>query len=331
MAAPARPGRLDLPDGQVHLTARVSRSSSSTSIIPCSGSRFRVGLAAARLHRAVSRPIVPPVDPPADRPADRSAIDRPYRGQVPAIRLTERRPGASILPQPRRRSLDHDDRRITRCCCSSATILGSCLGSFLNVCVLPDPPGDERPSSAFAMPGMRRRDPRPRQCPGPGLAVLVRPMPRMPRARSLRATRGRAGGRPALRPALPLAVALAAGDPWERIGPGRLLGILLASWVVTVLGAFAILVGRDLRPSFGLDWRGGSVGRQRDAKARHPSPLVHEEVAVELDDLVRAVGDPPADRVRCCEPSHCDGRHGRSSGGVATDGRRLAGMVIHPS
>ena len=90
--------------------------------------------------------------------------------------------------------------------------------------------------------------------------------------------------------------ALAGGDPWERIGPGRLLGILLASWMVTVLGAFAILVGRELLPSFGLDWRGGSVGRQRDAKARHPSPLVHEEVAVELDDLVGASGIPSRSR-----------------------------------
>jgi hypothetical protein len=178
------------------------------------------------------------------------------------------------------------------------SILGSCLGSFLNVC-------------AYRIPrGMSVLHPR-SHCPRCGTGIFARD--NVPILGWL-FLRGRCRGcRCAIPPryalvelavgllfALPYvcAAALAAGDPWERIGPGRLLGILLASWVATVLGAFAILVGREFLPSFGLDWRGGSVGRQRDAKARHPSPLVHEQLAVELDDLVGASGIP--------QPIACD-------------------------
>jgi Bacterial Peptidase A24 N-terminal domain len=152
-------------------------------------------------------------------------------------------------------------------------ILGSCLGSFLNVC-------------AYRIPrGMSVLHPR-SHCPQCGAGILARDNVPVVGWLSLR---GRCRGCRCVIPpryalvelavgllfALPylFAAALAGGDPWERIGLVWLLGILLASWMVTVLGAFTTLVGREVLRSFGLDWRGESVGRQGDAKARHPSTL----------------------------------------------------------
>jgi Bacterial Peptidase A24 N-terminal domain len=177
-------------------------------------------------------------------------------------------------------------------------ILGSCLGSFLNVCAYRIP---------RAMSVLHPRS----HCPRCGAGILARD--NVPVVGWLvlcgrcRACRCAIPPRYALVElavgllfALPylFAAALAGGEPWERIGPGRLLGILLASWSVTCLCAFAILVGREFLRSFGVDrcWR--RVGRQGDAKARHPSPLGREELAVELDDLVGASGIP--------QPVACD-------------------------
>jgi hypothetical protein len=155
-------------------------------------------------------------------------------------------------------------------------MLGSCLGSFLNVC-------------AYRIPrGMSVLHPR-SHCPRCGAGILARD--NVPVLGWL-VLRGRCRGcRCAIPPryalvelavgllfALPylVAVALAGGDPWESIGPGRLLGILLASWMVSSLGAFSILVGREFVWSFGVDRRWRRVGRQGDAKPRHPASPGHE-------------------------------------------------------
>jgi prepilin signal peptidase PulO-like enzyme (type II secretory pathway) len=129
-------------------------------------------------------------------------------------------------------------------------ILGSCLGSFLNVCVYRIPRG---------MSVLRPRS----RCPQCGSAILARHnipvlgwLVLRGRCRQCRCTI------PPRYPAIELAVgllcalpyvvavALCAGDPWERVGTGRLLGILLASWMVTGLGVFAIVVGCNTQWSF---------------------------------------------------------------------------------
>jgi leader peptidase (prepilin peptidase)/N-methyltransferase len=128
-------------------------------------------------------------------------------------------------------------------------ILGSCIGSFLNVCI-------------YRIPrGMSLSRPRSR-CPACGGKILARH--NLPvvgwlilggRCRECR------GPIPSRYPAVELgvgmlfalpymvAVAVSAGDPWERIGPVPLLGLLAASWAISGVGVFALLVGRDDRAS----------------------------------------------------------------------------------
>ncbi len=74
-------------------------------------------------------------------------------GLVSSHRADERAecPGSSRIP-PRTRSLDQDEPLITPCWGSIFAILGSCLGSFLNVCAYRDPRPHERPSSPVALP-----------------------------------------------------------------------------------------------------------------------------------------------------------------------------------
>jgi prepilin signal peptidase PulO-like enzyme (type II secretory pathway) len=126
-------------------------------------------------------------------------------------------------------------------------ILGSCLGSFLNVCVYRIP----RRMSLFW--------PRSR-CPRCGTAILARY--NLPVLGWL-ALRGRCrdcgGGISPRYPAIELALGLlfalpylvavvfCSGDPWERIGPGPMFAILLASWTATWLGVLAIGLGLDAR------------------------------------------------------------------------------------
>lgn len=140
-------------------------------------------------------------------------------------------------------------------------ILGSCLGSFLNVCV-------------YRIPrGMSLSSPRSR-CPRCGSAILARHnIPVLGwlilRGRC-RACRGAISPRyPAVELAVGLlmavpylvAVALHAGDPWERIGAARVLGLLVATWMATGLGVYAILAGRDTRWSFSVrPWAGRHPG-----------------------------------------------------------------------
>ena len=130
-------------------------------------------------------------------------------------------------------------------------ILGSCLGSFLNVC-------------AYRIPlGMSVLHPRSR-CPCCGHAILARD--NLPILGWL-FLRGRCRrcrcAIPARYAVVELAVgvlfalpylvmaAVAGGDPWERLGAGRVLGVLLASWLAAGLGAFAIMMGKR-RPYQGV-------------------------------------------------------------------------------
>ena len=125
------------------------------------------------------------------------------------------------------------------------TVLGACLGSFLNVC-------------AYRIPrGLSVRRPRSR-CPQCGASILARdnvPVLGWVLLRG-RCRECRCGISPryaavelatALLFAAPYlcALALAPGDPWERIGAGRLLGILLASWTATSVGVYLVIAGRE--------------------------------------------------------------------------------------
>ena len=140
-------------------------------------------------------------------------------------------------------------------------ILGSCVGSFLNVCVhrIPRKMSVLRPRS---------------RCPRCGSGILARhnvPVlgwlvlggrcrecrePISARYPAVEFAVGLAFVLPYL-----IAIAVAAGDPWERVGAGRLLGLLLATWTATVLGLFVILVGCERRAAFiGRREAGGCEG-----------------------------------------------------------------------
>jgi prepilin signal peptidase PulO-like enzyme (type II secretory pathway) len=125
--------------------------------------------------------------------------------------------------------------------------LGSCLGSFLNVCV-------------YRIP--RRMSPiRPRsRCPRCGSAILARHNVPVLGWLVLRGRCRDCGG--AISPRYPateaavgvlfalpylVAVATCSGDPWERIGAGPMFAILLVSWTVTWLGVLAVGLGLDAR------------------------------------------------------------------------------------
>ena len=130
------------------------------------------------------------------------------------------------------------------------TVLGACVGSFLNVCVYRIP---------RRMSVLRPRS----RCPRCGFAILARHnVPVLGwlilRGRC-RDCRGPIPGRyPAVELGVGLlfaspyilAVSLYRGDPWEAIGVGRMMALLLASWTVAVLGLFAALVRLETRRSF---------------------------------------------------------------------------------
>lgn len=122
-------------------------------------------------------------------------------------------------------------------------VLGTCVGSFLNVC-------------AYRIPrGMSVTKPRSR-CPGCGSSIRARD--NVPVLGWLM-LRGRCRGcrapisvrYPAVELALGLlfaipylaAVVVLKGDPWERIGAGRMLALLVSSWVAGVASAWLVLVG----------------------------------------------------------------------------------------
>lgn len=150
-------------------------------------------------------------------------------------------------------------------------ILGSCLGSFLNVC-------------AYRIPrGMSLLHPR-SHCPRCGVGIHARDnVPVL----SWLALRGRCRGCrcaiPLRYPAVELAVgllfvlpyvamaALVGGIPWERIGTGWFFAILLTSWTVTLPIAFAFaadgVLGRSFRATL-------SRARRRSAgRFERPTPI----------------------------------------------------------
>jgi leader peptidase (prepilin peptidase)/N-methyltransferase len=123
-------------------------------------------------------------------------------------------------------------------------ILGSCVGSFLNVCV-------------YRIPrGMSVLSPRSR-CPRCGTAIRARDnIPVLGwlllRGRCRECRCAIPAGYAAVELAFGLlfvlpyvcALMMVGGDPWERIGAGPLLGIVPASWTVVSLGVFLAMVGR---------------------------------------------------------------------------------------
>jgi leader peptidase (prepilin peptidase) / N-methyltransferase len=140
-------------------------------------------------------------------------------------------------------------------------ILGSCVGSFLNVCI-------------YRIP-RRRSLLRPRsRCPRCESAIRARHnVPVLGwlvlRGRCRDCGRGISPRYPAIEFAVGLSFALpyvvaaesCSGDPWERIGAAGMLGVLLASWTISAVGVFAIAVAYDARSSF----------TRSSARARHPA------------------------------------------------------------
>lgn len=128
-----------------------------------------------------------------------------------------------------------------------AVVLGSCVGSFLNVCVHRIPRG---------MSVLRPRS----RCPGCGASIRARDnVPVLGWMLLGGRCRGCSGPIAIRYPAvelgigllfaLPYLVAVAAvpGDPWEQIGPSRLLAMLLTSWTVAVAGVYLILAACERR------------------------------------------------------------------------------------
>lgn len=122
-------------------------------------------------------------------------------------------------------------------------VLGACVGSFLNVC-------------AYRIPrGMSLTNPRSR-CPGCGNAIRARD--NVPVLGWL-ILRGHCRGcrapisvrYPAVELAIGLlfampylvAVAVAGGDPWERVGAVPMLAFLVSNWAVGLALAWLVLVG----------------------------------------------------------------------------------------
>lgn len=126
-------------------------------------------------------------------------------------------------------------------------ILGSCVGSFLNVCLYRVPRG---------MSVLRPRS----RCPRCGAAIRARDnlpvlgwlllrgccrecrSPISPRYPAIELATGLLFASPYV-----IAVGLWHGDPWERIGAWRLIPLLLACWTVTGLAVFAALLGWEAR------------------------------------------------------------------------------------
>lgn len=152
-----------------------------------------------------------------------------------------------------------------------AVLLGSCAGSFLNVCVHRIPRG---------MSVLRPRS----RCPGCGASIRARDnIPVLGWLLLGGRCRG-CGGPIAIRyPAVELGIGLAfalpylvivavvPGDPWERIGPTRLLPMLLASWTLGVVGAYSTLVACERRSLLNGRPAAGGCGDPASIALRAPA------------------------------------------------------------
>jgi leader peptidase (prepilin peptidase)/N-methyltransferase len=152
--------------------------------------------------------------------------------------------------------------------------LGCCVGSFLNVCIYRLPRGMSIVRPRSRCPSCCARILARHNLPVLGWLILGgrcrecrRPIPARYPAVELGV---------GLVFALPyvVAVVVSAGDPWERIGPAPLLGLLAASWTVSVLWVFTGLAGRETRKSI-IERRaaGGCEGR---ASIALRSPAGHD-------------------------------------------------------
>jgi len=126
-------------------------------------------------------------------------------------------------------------------------VLGSCVGSFLNVCVyrIPRKMSVRRPRSRCPRCGsaIQARD----NIPVLGWLILRSrcrdcrsPIPA--RYPAVELALGAAFALPYL-----VAVATVSGDPWESIGAASLVGFLLATWTALVAALFLALVAYDTR------------------------------------------------------------------------------------
>ncbi len=171
-------------------------------------------------------------------------------------------------------------------------VLGSCVGSFLNVCIHRIPIGLSvlRPRSRCrcCLTAIRARD----NLPVLGWLILGG------KCRHCRAS---------ISPRYPIVeltvgllfagsylagVALAPGDVWEDIGPFGILARLLAPWALICLIVVGALMGYDMRGDSGRLPRGPGIGRQEKTLARCELVRVRKPILVQLDDFVGTLRVP---------------------------------------
>ena len=164
--------------------------------------------------------------------------------------------------------------------------LGSCVGSFLNVCVYRIPIG---------LSVLRPRS----RCPRCSTAIW--PCDNLPvlgwlilggRCRHCRAMISSRYPIVELTVGLLFAgpyfvgVALAPGDVWDDAGPSCILAMLLASWVLISLIVVGALLGYDTRPSSGRPTRSCGIRRQDKTLARCELVRNRDAVPVQFDNFV---------------------------------------------
>jgi hypothetical protein len=177
-------------------------------------------------------------------------------------------------------------------------VSGSCVGSFLNVCIHRIPIGVSvlRPRSRCpcCLTAIRARD----NLPVLGWLILGG------KCRHCRAS---------ISPRYPIVeltvgllfagaylavAAFAPRDVWEDAGPFGILALLLAPWALISLIVVGALMGYDLRRDSGHLARGRGIERQEKILARRGLVRVRKPTVVQLDDFVGTAG--------CPQPITCD-------------------------
>jgi leader peptidase (prepilin peptidase) / N-methyltransferase len=172
----------------------------------------------------------------------------------------------------------------------SLLILGTCVGSFLNVCIHRIPIGLSvlRPRSRCprCLTAIRASD----NLPVLGWLIL------RGRCRHCRAL---------ISPRYPIVeltvgllfagsylaeVALAPGDLWEVTSPFGVLLLLLVRWVMIALLVVGTLIGYDARGDLARLTRGRGISRQQKALAGCELVRVRKPIPVQLDDFVGTPG-----------------------------------------